>query len=42
MVKKNKTLFRANMGFNNLGSILTVKLVNLNATKFKPDEALLK
>ena len=42
MVKKNKTLFKAIMGFNTLRSILTVKLANLNATKFKPDKALLK
>ena len=42
MVKKNKTPFRACTGFNTLGSILTVKLANLNATEFKPDKALLK
>ena len=40
IVRKNKTTFRASMGFNTLGSILTVKLGNLNATKFKPDKAL--
>ena len=40
--RKNKTKFRASMGFNTLGSILTVKLGNLSATKFKPDKALLK
>ena len=37
IVLKNKTIFRASMGFNTFGSILTVKLVNPNATKFKPD-----
>ena len=42
MVKKNKTPFRASMGFNTLGFILAVKLANPNATKFKPDKALLK
>ena len=42
MVKKNKTPFRASMGFNTLESILTVKLANPNATKFKPDKTLLK
>ena len=30
------------MGFNTLDSILTVKVANTNATKFKPDKALLK
>ena len=39
---KIKQKFRASMGFNTLGSILTVKLANPNATKFKPDKALLK
>ena len=33
MVKKNKTPFKASMGFNTLRSILTVKLANLNADK---------
>ena len=42
IVRKNKTIFRATMGFNTLGFILTVKLANPNATKFKPDRALLK
>ena len=42
IVRKNKTTFRACMRFNTLGSILTVKLANPNATKFKPDKALLK
>ena len=42
IVRKNKTTFPASMEFNNLGSILTVKLANPNATKFKPDKALLK
>ena len=41
MVKKSKKPFRASMGFNTLGSILT-KLANPNATEFKPDKALLK
>ena len=41
MVKKNKTPFRASMGFNTMKSILIVKLANPNATKFKPDKALL-
>ena len=40
MVKENKTPFRAFQHF--MGSILTVKLANPNATKFKPDETLLK
>ena len=40
MVKKN--LFRASMDFNTLGSILTVKLANPNAAKFKPDKTLLR
>ena len=31
MVKNNKTPFIASMGFNTLGSILTVKLANPNA-----------
>ena len=42
IVRENKTIFRATMGFNTLGFILTVKLANPNATKFKPDTALLK
>ena len=42
IVRENKTIFRATMGFNTLGFILTVKLANPNATKFKPDKALLK
>ena len=42
IVRKNKTKFLASMGFNTLGSILTVKLTNPNATKFKPGKALLK
>ena len=42
IVRKNKTKFRASMGFNTLGSTLTVKLANPDATKFKPDKALLK
>ena len=42
IARKNKTTFRAGMGFNTLGSILTVKLANPNATKFKSDKALLK
>ena len=42
MVKKNKTPFRASMGFNTFGPILIVKLANSNATKcYKPDKALL-
>ena len=41
-LKKNKTPFKASMGFNTLESILTVKLANPNSTKFKPDKALLK
>ena len=40
IVRKNKTTSRARMGFNTY--ILTVKLTNPNATKFKPDKALLK
>ena len=42
IVRKNKTKFRASMGFSTLGSILTVKLANPIATKFKSDKALLK
>ena len=42
VVKKNKTPFRASMGFNTLGFILTVKLANPNATKFKPEKTPLK
>ena len=42
IVRKNKTTFRAGMRFNTLGSILTVKLANPNATKFKLDKALLR
>ena len=42
MVKKNKTPFRASMGFNTLRSILTVKLANPNGIKVNPDKALLK
>ena len=42
IVRKNKTTFLASMEFNNLGSILTVKLANPNATKFKLDKALLR
>ena len=42
MVKKNKTPFRASMGFNTLRSILTVKLANPNGKKVNPDKALLK
>ena len=42
IVRKNKTTFRDSMGLNTLGSILTIKLANPNATKFKPDKALLK
>ena len=42
IIRKNKTTSRACMGFNTLGSILTVKLANPNATKFKADKALLK
>ena len=42
IVRKNKTKFRASMGFSTLGSILTVKLANSIATKFKSDKALLK
>ena len=38
MVKKNETPFRASMSFNTLGFILTVKLANPNATKFKPEK----
>ena len=38
MVKRHETLFRASMGFNTLGFILTVKLANPNATKFKPEK----
>ena len=30
------------MDFNTLGSILTVKLANPNAAKFKPDKTLLR
>ena len=41
MVKKKKT-FRASIDFNTLGSILTVKLANPNAAKFKPDKTLLR
>ena len=41
IICKNKT-FWASMVFNTLGSILTVKLANPNATKFKADKALLK
>ena len=41
IIRKNKT-FWASMEFNTLGSILTVKLANPNATKFKSDKALLK
>ena len=40
MVKK-KT-FRASMDFKTLGSILTVKLANPNAAKFKTDKTLLR
>ena len=40
MVKK-KT-FRASIDFNTLGSILTVKLANPNAAKFKTDKTLLR
>ena len=40
IVRKNKTKFRASMGFNTLGSILTVKLANPSAKKFKPDTLL--
>ena len=42
MVRKNKTRFRASMGFNMLGSLLTVKLANPNAVSFKPDQELKK
>ena len=42
IVRKNKTTFPAIMGFNTLGSRLTVKLANPNARKFKPEKALLK
>ena len=42
MVKKNETPFRPSMGFNTLGFILTVKLANPNATKFKPEKTPLK
>ena len=42
IVKKNKTPFRTSMGFNTLGSILTKKLANPNATIFKPDKTLVK
>ena len=42
IVRKNKATFRASMGFNIVVSILTVKLANPNATKFKPAKALLK
>ena len=41
IVRKNKTTFLACMELNTLGSILTVKLANPNATKFKPDKTLL-
>ena len=41
MVKKKKT-FRASIDFNTLGSILTVKLANPNAAKFKTDKTLLR
>ena len=42
MLKKNKTSFKASMGFNTLGFILTKKLADTNATKFKPDKTLVK
>ena len=42
IVRKNKATFRASMGFNIVVSILTVKLANPNATKFKPAKALSK
>ena len=42
IARKNKATFRDSMGLNTLGSILTIKLANPNATKFKPDKALLK
>ena len=41
IVRKNKTTFLARMELNTLGSILTVKLANPNATLFKPDKTLL-
>ena len=42
MVRKNKTTFRASMGFNTLGSLLSVKLDNPNTVSFKPDQELQK
>ena len=42
MVRKNKTTFRASMGFNTLGSLLSVKLANPNTVSFKPDQELQK
>ena len=42
IVCKNKTIFRASMGFNNLGFILTVKIANQDATKFRPGKVLLR
>ena len=42
LVRINKATFRASMVFNTLGSILTLKSSDPNATKFKPDKGLLK
>ena len=43
MVRKNKTPFRSSLSMEGtLSSILTVKLANANAVKFKPSSELLK
>ena len=41
-VRKNKTTFRASMGFNTSSSLFTVKLANSNTVNFKPDQKLQK
>ena len=43
MVRKNKTSFRSSLSMEGtLSSILTVKLADINAVKFKPSSELLK
>ena len=42
MVRKNKATFRSSLGYNTLGSILTVKLSNEDALHLSPDKDLPK
>ena len=42
MARKDKNTYRASMGFNTLGSLLTVKLTKLNAVRFKPEQEIQK